>query len=166
MNNNENKNNDYSQSVSVVEMYKSRVDKPQLKIIIVPYYKHWYIVHTSTEKAVKGTFPNRALISLHGKSLKIKFAILKMGEKIWPYFLFRKRSRIPASMLSVKMCWRLFRKDPIHLRRWVFIYSHICLFIYSFIHLFIYSFIHLFIFSFIHLFIYSFIHFFIYFFIN
>ena len=122
-------NSHYSQCVSVVEMYMSHVDKPQLKIIIFPHYKHLYIIHTRTDKAVKGTFPNRALISLHRKSLKITFTILKMGGKIWSFFLFRKRYRILASMLSVKMCWRLFRKDPIHLRRWVFIYSFIHLFI-------------------------------------
>ena len=74
-------NSHYSQCVSVVEMYMSHVDKPQLKIIIFPHYKHLYIIHTRTDKAVMGTFPNRALISLHRKSLKITFTILKIGEK-------------------------------------------------------------------------------------
>ena len=43
----------------------------QLKIIIFQSHKIWYKINTRSDKAIKGTIVNRALLSLHGGSLEI-----------------------------------------------------------------------------------------------
>ena len=40
------------------------VEKPQLKVNSFQNCKHWYLVHTWSDKAFKGTVGNRALLSL------------------------------------------------------------------------------------------------------
>ena len=48
-------------------------ENPQLKIISILNYKHWYLIHTWSDKAFDGTVVNRA--SLLGGSLEITLTV-------------------------------------------------------------------------------------------
>ena len=50
-------------------------EKPQLKIISFPNFKHWYLIKTWSGKAFNGLVVNRVLSSLHGRSLEIKLTV-------------------------------------------------------------------------------------------
>ena len=45
------------------------VEKPQLKIISFQNYKHFYLMNTWSDNALKGTVVNQTLPSLHGDAL-------------------------------------------------------------------------------------------------
>ena len=47
------------------------VEKPQSNVISFTNHTHWYMIHTETATALKGTVENRALPSLH---LKLGFS--------------------------------------------------------------------------------------------
>ena len=47
-------------------------EKPHIKINSLKKQKHWYLIHTWSDKTFKGTVVNRTLPSLHAGSLEIK----------------------------------------------------------------------------------------------
>ena len=72
-------NNSYMFSC-IKNMQVTFVEKTQLKIICFPNYKHWYLIHTLSDKAFKGTVVNWALPSLHGNKTNIPFNKWKLPK--------------------------------------------------------------------------------------
>ena len=51
------------------------IGNPELNKNSFQNYKHWYLIHTWSDKAFKSTVVNRALPSFHGGSLEKTFTV-------------------------------------------------------------------------------------------
>ena len=51
------------------------VDNPQLNLICFQSLKQWFLIHTWSDKGIKGTVVNRAMPSMHRGSLEITLTV-------------------------------------------------------------------------------------------
>ena len=77
-------------------------DKPQMKIKSLKEEKHWYLIHTWSEKAFKGTVVNRALPFLHWESPQITLTVPLRNKPTTGW----NSGRVFWNFCSVKIGWK------------------------------------------------------------
>ena len=73
--------------------------KPQLKIISFQNYKHWYLIHTWSEKAFKGTVVSPG-IAIFACRVTWHYAYSPFKHKF--YYIFATCCRRPVIFLTIK----------------------------------------------------------------
>ena len=86
-----------------------------MKINSFSINQHWYLKHTWSDKAFKGTVVNRALPSLYGGSVEIALTVFRPNWKLRPWDRFQgldqwKRSSLRSILsqgwVGILMQWR------------------------------------------------------------
>ena len=77
------------------------VDKPQMKIIIFYNYKHWYIIHTWSDKAFKCTVVNRAITNWGSPKNKITLQVKKAKKIAKNRFFQMEKADVYANVSQI-----------------------------------------------------------------